>query len=131
MSKTLRYRRCYLKALHCSAKHSDCLNSLTLKPIYCSPAPAWGVRDQTASKCFYKAHFQPGRPGFWEHSHYFRHFISAHPFNNTPSSLAAAVPSTNWSTTVSDDIQIKMMNSLQTTRIQVSFGLIRACVGLK
>lgn len=36
MSKTLSYRRCYLKALHCSAKHSDCLNSLTFKPMLLS-----------------------------------------------------------------------------------------------
>ena len=39
--------------------------------------------------------------------------------------------SQNCSTTVLNDIQIEMMNSLQTTQIQVSSGLRWACVGQK
>lgn len=102
MSEMLRYRGYYLKVLSCLAKHSDWLNSLTLKSIPLSwsclgcqwqlpsqkelaRAPCSWKLYRLLPRATHEARIQPGRPWLWEHFYYFRHSISAHPFNKTTS----------------------------------------------
>lgn len=143
----LRYRGYYLNVLSCLAKHSDWLNSLILKSIPLSWS-CLGCRGQLFSQkelarapCSWKlyrllpsASYSPSthpawKAAVWEHFYYFRHSVSAHPFNKTTSVCGNSVHKL-----VSDCVRwypIKNEELYKQLWMQVSCGFLQACVGLK
>lgn len=138
----LRYRGCYLKVLSCLAKHSDWLNSLILKsiPLFWSCLGCRGQlfcqKELARAPCSWKlyrllpsATHQPGRPRVWDHFYYFRHSVSAHPFNKTTSVCGKSVHKL-----VNDCVRwypIKNEELYKQLWIQVSCSFLQDCVGLK